>query len=124
MNPKPHLVFVYNAESGIFNTVSDIAHKIFSPETYSCNLCALTYGNFAIRSEWKEYLESLKAEFEFLHRDELATKYGLSDLSLPAVLLKNGNALQVWIGVEEINDCHSLDDLKLLISGKLVAVKK
>jgi len=27
------LVFVYNADSGMFNTLTDIAHKVFSPKT-------------------------------------------------------------------------------------------
>lgn len=119
MDAKPHLIFVYNADSGIFNTVTDIAHKMFSPETYSCNLCAITYGNFGMRTEWKEYLESLQAEFEFLHRDELAEKFGRTDISLPAVLLKKENAVEDLIGADEINGCTSLDDLKQLITKKL-----
>ena len=45
------LIFIYNADSGLFNTVTDIAHKIFSPETYSCNLCALTHDYFTVRDE-------------------------------------------------------------------------
>jgi hypothetical protein len=119
MNSKPHILFVYNADSGIFNTVTDIAHKIFSPATYSCNLCAITYGSFGIRTEWKEYLESLRADFEFLHRDELVEKYGRADVSLPAVLLKTEDTVQELIGTEEINRCKSLEDLKQLISAKL-----
>ncbi len=43
------LVFVYNADSGLFNTVTGMAHKIFSPGTYECNLCALTYSTFGMR---------------------------------------------------------------------------
>jgi hypothetical protein len=40
------LLFVYNADSGVFNLVTDIAHKIFSPQTYACQLCCITHGNF------------------------------------------------------------------------------
>jgi hypothetical protein len=118
---KPILVFVYNADSGIFNTVTDIAHKIFSPETYSCNLCAITYGNFSIRAEWKEFLESLDAELEFLHRDELGEKYGVTDVPLPVVFRKTGAGLETWITADEINACSSIDDLKRLITGRLSA---
>ena len=50
---NPTLIFVYNADSGLFNTLTDIAHKTFAPETYSCNLCAITFGTFGMRTEWK-----------------------------------------------------------------------
>ncbi|GAM09879.1 hypothetical protein OR1_02161 [Geobacter sp. OR-1] len=116
---KPYLVFVYNADTGVFNTLTDIAHKIFSPETYSCNLCAITYGNFSIRAEWKEFLESLDAEFEFLHRDELEPRYGVSGVPLPAVFVKKGEAVDIWINSEEINRCGSIEDLKALITARL-----
>ncbi|MEI6207496.1 MAG: hypothetical protein WCP20_12010 [Desulfuromonadales bacterium] len=119
MELKPHIVFVYNADSGIFNTVSDIAHKIFSPETYSCNLCAITYGNFGMRAEWREYLESLEADLEFLHRDELSGKYGITDITLPTVLIKNADTFEVWITADAIMRCNSVNDLKLLISERL-----
>lgn len=122
MKTKPCILFVYNADSGIFNTVTDIAHKIFSPETYSCNLCAITYGSFGMRTEWKEYLESLQAEFEFLHRNELVDKYGLDGIHLPAVLLKKGDAVEELIGADEINRCKSLEDLKQLIAAKLASL--
>jgi len=121
MSQKPYIVFVYNADGGIFNTVSDIAHKIFSPETYSCNLCAITYGNFGIRSEWKEYLESLEADLEFLHRDELSEKYRITDITLPAVLLKKADTFEEWISADEIKRCRSVDELKLIISERLAS---
>lgn len=116
---RPHLVFVYNADSGIFNTLTDIAHKIFSPDTYSCNLCAITYGNFAIRAEWKEFLETLDAELEFLHRDEFAAQYAMTGVELPAVFHKTGNALELWISAAEINGCGSMEELKSIITQKL-----
>lgn len=124
MQPKPHIVFVYNADSGIFSTVSDIAHKIFSPETYSCNLCAITYGNFSMRSEWKEYLETLEADFEFLHRNELSDTYGISAITLPAILLKTADAIEEWLTADEINSCNSVNDLKVLISGRLASIQE
>src|SRR5512138_1546777 len=95
------ILFVYNADSGLFNTLTDIAHKIFAPESYECNLCAITYGNFAMRAEWKEYLESLNAEFEFLHRDELANRYGMTEAALPAVFRKEDDRLVPWIAAAE-----------------------
>lgn len=116
---KPVIVFVYNADSGIFNTMTDIAHKIFSPETYSCNLCAITYGKFSIREEWKTFLETLDANMEFLHRNELEEQYGLTGVELPAALLKTGQQLELWITSKEINECKTIEELKNLVTGKL-----
>ncbi len=113
------IVFVYNADSGVFNTLTDIAHKIFSPQTYECNLCAITYGNFSMRAEWKEFLDSLNTEFEFFHRDELAAQYGLTDAALPAVFRKENGTLVPWIGPEQINACRDVEELKQLIRSRL-----
>lgn len=118
---QPKLVFVYNADSGLFNTLTDIAHKVFAPETYSCNLCAITYGNFGMRAEWKEYLESLAAEFAFLHRDELAQQHPDLAVELPAIFRQEGERLVPWISAAEINACGTIADLKQLISAKLAA---
>ena len=116
---KPALVFVYNADSGLFNTVADIAHKIFSPETYQCRLCAITYGNFGIRQEWQAFLAGLDAELEFLHRDELGSKYGVSGIDLPAVFRKTPAGLALWLAAAEIDGCTELADLEELIRGRL-----
>ena len=58
MNDKTssRLLFVYNADSGLFNTLTDIAHKMLSPKTYTCNLCAITHGLFSEKEEWKEFI--------------------------------------------------------------------
>ena len=109
------LVFVYNADSGVFNALADAAHKIFSPGTYACNLCALTHTAFGMRSEWKLFLEGLGVPLEFLHADELRTRYGLEDVPLPSVFEKRGGALSVLASAGAINACRTLEDLKQLI---------
>ena len=112
---RPALVFVYNADSGVFNTLTDAAHKIFSPRTYACNLCALTYGAFQMRGEWKEFLEGLGLPLEFLHADELAARYNLNDVPLPAVFTKGDEGLSVLLSADNINACRTLDELERLI---------
>lgn len=119
MAVKPTIVFVYNADSGLFNTLTDIAHKIFAPQTYECNLCAITFGNFGMREEWKAFLETLPVELEFLHRDELQRQYGLEGGALPAIFQKSAAGLELWISAAEINACSSIDDLKHLINSRL-----
>lgn len=106
------LVFVYNADSGMFNTLTDIAHKVFSPQTYSCNLCAISHSYFSERDEWKEFISDLDAECEFLHRDEFEKKYLLKDQELPAVYIKNDDGLSICLDANVINECNSMDKLK------------
>ena len=112
---RPALVFVYNADSGVFNTLADAAHKIFSPQTYACNLCALTHTAVGMRREWKRFLDGLDAPLEFLHADELRARYGVEGVPLPAVFKRDGGKLEVVVGADSINACRTLDDLKSLI---------
>ena len=116
---KISLLFVYNADSGLFNTLTDIAHKVFSPDTYSCNLCMITHDNLSMRSEWKEFIEQLDIELEFLHRDEFLKQYKMSDVKLPCIFSKDTDGLSDFISADEINTSKSVDDLKNLIQGKL-----
>jgi hypothetical protein len=109
------LVFVYNAESGVFNLLADAAHKIFSPRTYPCNLCALTHSAAGMRKEWKRFLDKLGRPLEFLHADELKSRYGVAGVRLPAVFERRGGRLEVLAGADAVNACRTLDDLKRLI---------
>lgn len=113
------LIFVYNADSGLFNTVSDIAHKVLSPNTYSCNLCALTHGHFKIRQEWVDFLKQLDIDLEFLHRDEFLTRHNIPDAEFPAIFLQKNDALSLWLDQSELNQITTLDDLKQVISERL-----
>ena len=115
----PSLVFVYNADSGLFNALTDIAHKAFSPQTYQCNLCALTFSTFGMRKSWKRFLSTLGGQLEFLHADELKSSYQISDLQLPAVFRKQGGRLELFLEANEINECRSIDELMQLIRDKL-----
>jgi len=118
------LVFVYNADSGVFNTLSDIAHKIFSPDTYECNLCNLTHGYFQAREEWMTFLDDLDADIEFLHRDEYVRSYASknenADVGLPAIFVKDNDELKLWIDKEVINKMLSTDDLMEMIRAAVL----
>ena len=113
------LVFVYSADSGLVNTLLDIGHKIVSPQTYSCNLCAITHSTFKMRDEWKQFVAQLDCSVEFLHRDELKNKYGLKGIPLPAIFRKTDGGLREFIGCEEINRCHTLVELERLVRDRL-----
>ena len=103
------LIFVYNADSGMINTVKDISHKLFSPQTYDCFLCSLTHGTFRESSEWKEFCQNVRCDMVFLHRDEFEENYKEA-MEYPVVLKENGS-LEVAISREQLASYASLDNL-------------
>ena len=122
MDNKPKLIFVYNADSGLKNAVFDSAHKIFSPKTYQCKLCDLTYGAFKEKKAWKNFRKQCDIEMKFLHADEFEMLYKSKfrpAFELPVILIENQYDLDVLIsskGLDKIKDCDSLiEKLKLLI---------
>ena len=117
----PKLIFVYNADSGLFNTVTDIAHKILSPDTYACDLCALTHGHFQVRQEWVAFLRDLPVDTEFLHRDEYVKRFGRTEMEFPAVFIDTGTDQEVFLQREDISGCDALDGLKQLTRERLKA---
>jgi len=112
------LVFVYNADSGMFNTLTDIAHKVFSPQTYECNLCAISHSYLSERGEWKEFIQGLGAECEFLHRDEFLKKHQISEVQFPVIFTLQDNDLKLSLSAKEINACQSMEDLQQAIRSK------
>jgi len=109
------LIFVYNADSGLFNTMSDIAHKMLSPATYSCNLCAITHGLLSEKQEWRAFIEQLGVAVEFLHRDEFVKQYKQTLSSYPVILQRQGQTISTLIASKQIDECHSIADLTQLI---------
>ena len=69
------LVFVYNANGGRLAGLKDMFHKILSPSTYSCSLCAVTYGATSMQPQWREFIRKLPVPVDFLHRDEFIRDY-------------------------------------------------
>lgn len=121
MQSTCELIFVYNATSSLSSQISDIAHKIISPETYRCNLCRITYGNFGARPEWKEFIETLPCKAEFLHSDEFLNQYpAWQSTTFPTVLRMTKNAeMSLLIEAVQINEMQSVEDLKQLLATKL-----
>lgn len=113
------LLFVYKADSGLFNTATDIAHKILSPATYECKLCALTHGYFTMRKEWAGFLEELGVPCEFRHRDELQGEPGVDPGMLPAVYRWKDKAWQPCARPQQIEACADLNELKTLLRACL-----
>jgi hypothetical protein len=113
------LIFVYNADSGKFNALKDAIHKIVRPSTYPCSLCAVTYGNLGMKTEWKTFVNELGIPVEFLHRDEFCDQHDCAGVTYPvAFLIENGKRTEL-ISTEEMDATTSLDDMITLVNDKL-----
>lgn len=113
------LIFVYNADSGIVNEMKDYFHKVISPSTYGCNLCAITYGNTGMKSEWNNFVNDLSIPTKFLHKDEFNEKYNETDPIFPCAYLENNNKLTLFISANEINSCKDLNELMSIVTHKI-----
>lgn len=116
------LIFVYNANSGIRNTVLDSAHKILSPKTYKCSLCDITYGTFVEKRNWKKFREKFTYKMEFLHKDEFkkqyASKFGYK-FDFPVVLGTSNGNFEIFITKNELNGLANADELIRLIQSRV-----
>ena len=106
MKTETQLIFVYNADSGKLNAYLDMLHKVFSPNTYPCSLCAITYGPFSMHKEWEKFVGKLPCSVRFLHRDEWEAEFERRD-ELPAVFVQRGEVIQILI------DSKRMDELTL-----------
>jgi hypothetical protein len=117
---KKQLIFVYNADGGTFNAIMDSAHKLFSPTTYQCSLCAITYGMVAMRKEWKDYMGRLPYETRFYHRDGFRQEWPRRTESLPAIfMLEEDGTLRTLIPSHELDAQKSIAQLTALLGRKL-----
>ena len=113
----PELLFVYNADSGLINAVFDSLHKAFSPSTYQCQLCAITYGHFSMNSKWKDFIESLPVKSRFLYRNEWLKEFD-QDEELPAIFAHSKNQLSPIVSAQDFHNL-SLEELMEKISDAL-----
>ncbi len=108
------LIFVYNAKSGLLDKLIDGAHKIVSPSTYECNLCAITFGNFTEDELWKSFREHSDLEMKFLYKDDFLKQYRskwLPKFDFPIVLTPEGGSLEPFIGTSDLNELTSSEEL-------------
>lgn len=105
------LIFIYNAKSGKRNALLDAGHKLFSPSTYPCSLCALTYDTFTENSIWKTFRENSNLDMDFLHKDEFESKFPSVKVLYPTVLKLEDHQLTTILTPEILDDIESVEDL-------------
>jgi hypothetical protein len=114
------LIFVYNANGGVFSALADAAHKLVSPATYPCSLCAITYGAVSMRGEWKTYLKRLGHETRFYHRDDFARDWPGEAVTLPAILEQTeGGTLSTLMSKEDLDAVQSVAQLVAMLDARL-----
>lgn len=115
------LIFIYNAESWLWNAISESIHKFVSPETYPCALCDITHGNFWAKKQWNTFLKTIQIPVAFYHKDEIINKPYFSKLSLPCVaLIDENNKIGRSIQWDERKTIQSLDDLINIITDHCI----
>lgn len=114
------LLFVYNANSGTINTLLDVGHKLFSPNTYQCNLCALTFNMFSENKQWKEFREESNIHMKFYHVDEFKKDFPKASYEYPLVLKQDDNRLNSFISKNELNSLTSLNELITRINSGFI----
>ena len=105
------LIFVYNADGGLAQGFLDSVHKIVSPDTYACSLCAITYGALRMDPKWRAWLKALPIPTVFLHKDEIARALPGFDHALPVVLAERAGRSEVLLSAEELNALPGVDAL-------------
>ncbi len=118
------IIFVYNANSGGGNAFLDSMHKVFSPQTYDCKLCELTFGVVRENSSWKKFRQETSHPMTFLHKDEFSknykSKFGYK-FTFPIVLTESADGLAVLITTEELNAQQTVHDLIRLVKERMEA---
>lgn len=115
------LLFIYNAGSGNINASLDVLHKVFSPSTYTCNLCRITHGILEEDKTWKAFRKPAKHSMEFLHKGEFQKQYKSKfghRFTFPIVLAATSNGLEVFISTAEINALERPEELIRLIEER------
>lgn len=105
------LIFVYNSDSGLVNSVIHLLHKKFSPSTYDCQLCMLVYDGVGMDKDWAAFIKSLNIETEFLHRNTFVQRYGSTAEALPVVLFHENGSNRPVITAADFQSIRTLEAL-------------
>ena len=116
--PNGTIHFIYNANDDFFSTVGDFFHKSFSPKTYNCDLCQLTYGAFNKKKKWKNFLSSLEYNYTFIYKNQ--DNDLLNNIhSFPVIILEKEDKSIILLSTTDLEQCKNLDDLINKINKEL-----
>jgi hypothetical protein len=117
------LLFIYNANSGTLNALLDVGHKLFSPSTYKCHLCALTFNTFTENNLWKDFRARSATEMQFFHIDEFEKTFKDKEYIYPIILSQHNDEFDIVMSSEKINTIKTVEALIDEISHKVVLLR-
>ncbi len=116
------LVFVYNANAGLLAGALDSIHKTVSPDTYACNLCAVTHGLLTMRPAWRKWLKSLAMPVDFYHRPDFRAAFpALVSTPLPLIGKSADEQFSILLDADALSKLGSVDALVATLQSKLAA---
>ena len=116
------LIFVYNASATKAGWLLASAHKFFSPNTYKCDLCSLTFGAFFENKKWKTFRKSTNLEMVFLHKDQFSKQYKskwLPKYDFPVILSQEQDVLEIFLSNVDIAQAKDVEALIDLVQSRL-----
>lgn len=119
---KVKLIFVYNAEAGLVSGFMDSIHKIVSPSTYACDLCAITFGLTSMNRAWRTWLQQIEIPTEFFHRAEFQKAWPEAKFELPAILMEEEGRLTPIVTAEAFAEIKDVDQLISVLEDGLTKV--
>jgi hypothetical protein len=114
------LLFVYHAKSRKLNALFDAGHKLFSPNSYQCNLCALTFDAFTENKTWKQFRAQNSIDMKFYPIDEFEKTFPSVTFEYPVILKQDQTGLNELLNKKDINKIESVDGLINHIEAKLL----
>jgi len=110
------LLFVYNAKSDYWSKKIDFAHKIISPSTYSCSLCALTHGNWGKTEVWKAFRIDSDVKMEFIYKNDFQKEHPNYHCEFPIILEREKKSSNLSVVLNN-NQLSNLDTVENLITA-------
>ena len=98
----------------------DSVHKLVSPSTYPCQLCAITYGLIGMRREWRAFLDRLGMETVFHHRPDFRAAFpAAANWPLPLIAVDTDGVLAPLVSAADFRFIPDLAALIVLVKERL-----
>ena len=120
MSNNIKLVFVFNADSGKLNAIKDSIKKIFNKAAYECNLCGVAFGTFGMKNDFKNFIQNLDVETDFLHKDEFPGPYPEPEVKeFPCCYLYKNGKMEIFINRDEMDSYQNQEELIEAVKKKV-----
>ena len=78
-----------------------------------------TFSTFGMKKGWKNFIQNLDIETEFLHRNDFEKRYEILDAKFPSAYIQSNGNLTLFISEDEMNSVKSLNEMETLVSKKV-----